>query len=133
MPLPKPNPSQPRKEESSAPAQSGAPGTVRVQKRNPSATPELRDKLCATCGKPFKVTPEQKFFDCPDCFKKSHGPHKSKKRGEAQVLVQIECAQCGAKEFLSFAPTDPKAVLCRACFSKQKREQKLASPHSNRR
>jgi len=133
MPLPKPHPTRPRKEEPSAPTQSGAPGTVRVQKRDPSATSELREKLCATCGKPFKLTPDQKFFACPDCYKKSLPPHKSKKRGEAQVLVQIECSECGTKEFLSFAPTDPKAVLCRTCFSKQKREQKLASPHSTRR
>lgn len=133
MPLPKPKPTRPRKEEPSAPLQSGAPGTVRVQKRDHSAAATLREKLCATCGKPFTVTPEQKFFACPDCYRKSLPPHKSKKRGEAQVLVQIQCAQCGTKEFLSFAPTDPKEVLCRACFSKRKREQKLASPHSNHR
>ena len=106
---------------------------MRVQKRDPSAPPEPREKLCATCGKPFTVTPDERFFACPDCYRKSLPPHKSKKRGEAQVLVQIECAQCGAKEFLSFAPTDPKTVLCRACFSKQKRELKLASLHPTRR
>lgn len=133
MPLPKPQPTPPRKKEPAAPPKPGAPGTVRVQKRDPAAASDLREKLCATCGKPFRLTPEQKFFDCPDCYRKSHPPHKSKKRGEAQVLVQIECAECGTKEFLSFAPTDPKAVLCRTCFSKQKREQKLASLHPTRR
>jgi DNA-directed RNA polymerase subunit RPC12/RpoP len=133
MPLSKPKPPRLTGETPSTSAQSGAPGTVRVQKRDPAAAPGLREKLCATCGKPFQLTPEQKFFDCPDCYRKSHPPHKSKKRGEAQVLVQIECMQCGTKEFLSFAPTDPKTALCRACFAKQKREQKLASPHSTRR
>jgi CxxC-x17-CxxC domain-containing protein len=133
MPLPKPKPTRPPKEEPSVPLQAGAPGTVRVQKRDSAAASALREKLCATCGKPFKVTPEQKFFTCPDCYRKSLPPHKSKKRGEAQVLVQIECVECGTKEFLSFAPTDPKTVLCRTCFSRQKREQKLASPdYTNR-
>lgn len=133
MPHPKTPPTRPTAQDPSTPTQAGAPGTVRVQKRDPAAAPGLREKLCATCGKPFKLTPEQKYFDCPDCYRKSFPPHKSKKKGEAQVLVQIECAECGAKEFLSFAPTDPKTVLCRSCFSKQKREQKLASPHSTRR
>jgi CxxC-x17-CxxC domain-containing protein len=104
-----------------------------VQKRDPSAPPEPREKLCATCGKPFQLAPDQKFFVCPDCYRKSLPPHKSKRRGEAQVLVQIACAQCGAKEFLNFAPTDPGAVLCRACFAKRKREQKLNSLHPTRR
>ena len=133
MPPPKPHPTRPRKVEPSASSQSGAPGTVRVQKRDPAVVSDLREKLCATCGKPFKLTPDQKFFACPDCYQKSLPPHKSKKRGEAQVLVQIECAECGTKEFLSFAPTDPKTVLCRTCFSKQKREQKLASAHPTQR
>ena len=131
--LSKPHPTRSRQDKPSVPAQSGAPGTVRVQKRDPAATSELREKLCVTCGKPFKLAPDQKFFACPDCYQKSLPPHKSKKRGEAQVLVQIECSECGIKEFLSFAPTDPKAVLCRACFSKQKREQKLSAAHPTHR
>ena len=129
MPLPKSTP--PRSPKAST--QSGEPGTVRVQKRDPSAPPEPREKLCATCGKPFQLAPDQKFFVCPDCYRKSLPPHKSKRRGEAQVLVQIACAECGAKEFLSLAPPDPGAVLCRACFAKQKREQKLSSLHPTRR
>ncbi len=131
MPPPKTPPNRP--EGSSAPQTPGAPGTVRVQKRDPAAAPELREKLCATCGKPFKLTPEQKFFDCPDCYRKGLPPPRPRKRGEAQVLVQIACAECGAQEFIHFAPTDPKTALCRSCFAKQKREQKAASRHSNQR
>lgn len=121
------------KEKPAPAAQIGAPGSVRVQKRDNTAAPALREKLCATCGKPFKVQPDEKFFDCPACYRKNQGPRKVKNRNEAQVLVQITCAACGTVEFLGFAPTDPATALCRACFSAQKREQKLASPHPKHR
>lgn len=117
------------KPEPAVPAQLGAPGSVRVQKRDNNAAPTLREKLCATCGKPFKLQPDEKFFDCPACYQKNQAPRKPHKRGEARVLVQITCAGCGTIEFLGFAPTDPATALCRTCFSAQKREQKLASPH----
>jgi len=133
MTFPKSRPTPVPKDESAAPAQLGAPGSVRVQKRDNNAPPALREKLCATCGKPFKLQPDEKYFDCPACYRKNQAPRKPKKRGEAQVLVQIKCAACGTVEFLGFAPTDPATALCRACFSAQKREQKLALPHTKRR
>ena len=126
---PKPVPQNP----SAAPVQSGAPGEVRVQKRDNTAAPTLREKLCATCGRPFKLQPDEKFFDCPVCYRKNQAPRKTTKRGEARVLVQITCAACGTVEFLGFAPTDPATALCRVCFAAQKRELKLASPHPKHR
>lgn len=133
MPFPKSPYPPPGPDEPAEPKQLGAPGSVRVQKRVAGATPALRDKLCATCGRPFKLQPDEKFFDCPRCHQKNQAPRKPRKQGEAQVLVQITCAQCGIQEFVGFTPTDPAAALCRTCFSAQKREQKLASPHPKRR
>lgn len=107
----------------------GRPGTVRVQKRT-TPTPGLREKLCATCGKPFKLTPDQKFYDCPDCYRRTHPLRKPQRRGDATILIQIECTACGTREWLDFAPPDPKASLCRSCFAKLKREHRAASGHN---
>ena len=102
-----------------------APGSVMVQKRVEASEPALREKLCATCGKPFELTPDQKYYLCPSCYKKSQPPAKrAPKKGEAQVLIQIRCVECGAEEYLDFVPSDPKATYCRACFAKRKRELK---------
>jgi len=96
-----------------------------VQKRPVSAEPSLREKLCATCGKPFQLSPEQKYYLCPDCYRKTQpAPKKSSRKGEAQVLIQIHCAECGAEEYLDFVPSDPKATYCRSCFAKRKRDPK---------
>lgn len=101
------------------------PGAVMVQKRVANPEPALREKLCATCGKPFQLTPDQKYFICPDCYRKTQAPvRKTVRRGDAQVLIQIRCVECGAEEYLDFVPSDPNATYCRACFSKRKREQK---------
>ncbi|MCE1229071.1 MAG: hypothetical protein LWX11_06255 [Firmicutes bacterium] len=110
------------------PPPSDTPSQVRVQKRDASAAPALREKLCATCGRPFQLQPDQKFFDCPRCHQKHH-PQKPRRRGEAQVLVAITCAKCGVQEYVNFTPVDASTALCRTCFAQQKREQKLASPH----
>ncbi|MDP2876357.1 MAG: hypothetical protein Q8O00_09250 [Holophaga sp.] len=118
---------------SATPVHIGEPGSVRVQKRDNAAAPTLREKLCATCGKAFKLQPDEKFFDCPTCYRKNQTPRPPRKRGEARVLVQITCVACGTVEFLGFAPTDPANALCRSCFATQKREQKLASPHTKHR
>ncbi len=101
---------------------------VKVQKRDPQAIPVLREKICATCHKPFALEADQKFYDCPSCYRKAHPQHKPKRRGRAQILVQIECVECGAREFLDFAPPDSKTALCRECFSKKKREEKNVEP-----
>lgn len=96
-----------------------------VQKRVASSEPALREKLCATCGKPFQLTPDQKYYLCPNCYRKAQPPpKKSTRKGAAQVLIQIHCVECGAEEYLDFVPSDPNATYCRACFSKRKREPK---------
>ena len=101
------------------------PGSVMVQKRVASAEPTLREKLCATCGRPFQLTPDQKFYLCPNCYRKAQPPPKrAPRKGEAQVLIQIHCIECGTDEYLDFVPSDPHATYCRACFSKRRREQK---------
>jgi CxxC-x17-CxxC domain-containing protein len=101
------------------------PGSVMVQKRATGLEPTLREKLCATCGKPFQLTPDQKYYLCPDCYRKTQPPpKKSVRKGEAQVLIQIHCADCGTEEYLDFVPSDPNSTYCRACFSKRKRELK---------
>ncbi len=105
-------------------------GAIRVEKRTPKE-PVLREKLCATCGRPFQLTPEQKFYDCPDCYRKHHPIHKPRRRGGTQVLVQIQCTVCGAREYLDFTPPNPQEALCRTCFARAKRERKQVI-HSNR-
>ena len=101
------------------------PGSVMVQKRVANPEPTLREKLCATCGRPFQLTPDQKYYLCPNCYRKVQPPpKKSPKKGEAQVLIQIHCVECGTEEYLDFVPSDPTATYCRACFSKRRRELK---------
>lgn len=105
------------------------PGAVRVEKRA-AKDPSLREKLCATCGRPFQLTPEQKFYDCPNCYRKNHPVHKPRRKGSAGILIQIQCVECGTQEYLDFAPPDPKEALCRACFARHKRERKDQAPTS---
>ncbi len=121
MPLKKNDPTLPASSEESSCA--AKPGSVMVQKRVVQVEPVLREKLCATCGKPFLLSPEQKFYICPDCYRKTQAPlKKTIRKGEAQVLIQIRCASCGTVEYLDFVPSDPSATYCRACFAKRKRE-----------
>jgi len=102
-----------------------APGSVMVQKRVAASEPAPREKLCASCGKPFHLTPDQKYYLCPNCYRKGlPAPKRPSKKGEAQVLIQIRCVECGTEEYLDFVPSDPNATYCRACFAKRKREQK---------
>ena len=76
-----------------------------VQKRVANVEPTLREKLCATCGRPFQLTPDQKFYLCPNCYRKAQPPPKRPPRkGEAQVLIQIHCLECGVEEYLDFVP-----------------------------
>jgi len=115
-------------EESPKPKKNG----VLVQKHKPTSL-GVREKLCATCGKPFTLTPEEKFFDCPACHKKANPVHKSPKKAGAQILIQIKCVGCGNQDFLEFIPPNPKQAYCRTCFSKQKREQKARLQHKTSR
>ena len=104
-------------------------GVVRLQKPVPRTdVPTLREKACATCGSGFTVTPDQKFFLCPECYAKEfHRTSKARSSG-TQVLTQITCVECGTSEYLSFVPQDASLALCKACYGRRKREQK-ANPH----
>lgn len=112
-----------------APDPMGPVGGVRVQKREVKA-PALREKICATCGKPFQLEPGQKFFDCPACYRRKQLPQKPVRKSGARALVQIHCAQCGAEEYLEFVPQDPGTALCSACFAARKREPSGRPPHN---
>ena len=102
------------------------PGVL-LTKRVPVAPPDPkapREKICADCGMHFTVETGQKFFLCPDCYRRSF-TYKRKGGGEAaRILTHITCAACGAQEYLPFVPDDPATALCRACYAKQKPEPK---------
>ncbi len=100
------------------------PGSILVQKRQAPVEPALREKLCAGCGKPFQLTPDQKFYMCPDCYRKSMPAPRKSRPGDAQVLIQIQCVECGSTEYLDFVPSDPGKTYCRACFARRKAEGK---------
>lgn len=107
---------------------------VLVQKHKPGAAKDTREKICATCGKPFSLADEQKFYDCPSCYRKNHPIHKPLRKTGAQILIQIQCVGCGAQDFLDFMPPDPKHAYCRSCFAKQKkREPKPPVSHQRSR
>jgi len=102
---------------------------IRVEKPSSRPTNAARQKLCATCGRPFDLQPGQKFFDCPDCYqsKMSAQRYASTNMKKTRVLTRIKCMSCGAAEFVAFVPEDPETVLCRRCFAslvKEQREQR---------
>jgi len=101
---------------------------VKLEKPSLHQKKGLREKCCATCGKPFTLEPGQKFFDCPNCYQKKISMQKPKKLSGTRVLTQIRCAACGAVEFVAFVPDDLTNVLCGNCF-KQAREQKKQKKH----
>jgi len=105
-------------------------GVVKVQKRVVQEPRTTREKICATCGRPFEVEPDQKFFNCPHCYRKSLPPRKPARRNEAQILAQITCVECGAVEYLDFVPPDVHATYCHACFAKRRQELHASRPHS---
>ena len=109
------------------------PGTVKVQKRELKEPDRNREKLCATCGQTFTVTPDQKFFNCPNCYRKAQPVRKAPRKSEAQILTQITCLECGTVEYLDFVPTDVNATYCHSCFSKKRQELQAAKPHPVRR
>ena len=111
------------------PSPEGA-GIVRLQKPTPrTEIPTLREKICATCGAGFTVTPDQKFFLCPECYAKEYRRTAKTRSAGTQVLTHITCVACGTSEYLSFVPQDASLALCKACFGRQKREQKSDRRH----
>ncbi|MBP1626543.1 MAG: hypothetical protein H6Q00_1018 [Holophagaceae bacterium] len=107
---------------------------VLVQKHKPAPASDIREKLCATCGKPFPLSGDQKFYDCPACYRKNHPVQKPQRKTGTQILIQIQCTACGATDVLDYMPPDPKQALCRGCYAEQKkREPKPQLKHKRSR
>ncbi len=114
---------------SSTLASAQGPGTVKVVKREVKEPSNLREKVCATCGRTFELTPDQKFFNCPHCYRKTQPVRKPARKSEAQILTQITCMECGTVEYLDFVPTDVHATYCHSCFTKRRQELQAARLH----
>jgi len=115
------------------PKASPVPVPVLLTKRAPVVPPDPkapREKICAECGMHFKVETGQKFYLCPDCYRRSFTYKRKGGKDAARVLTHITCATCGAQEYLPFLPEDPAKALCRACFAKERPEPKAAPRHS---
>jgi CxxC-x17-CxxC domain-containing protein len=111
------------------------PTPVLLTKRAPVAPPDPkapREKICSECGMHFKVESGQKFYLCPDCYRRSFVYKRKGGNDVARILTHIVCATCGAQEYLPFVPDDPAKSLCRACFAKERPEPKSPPRHSHR-
>ena len=111
------------------------PTPVLLTKRAPVAPPDPkapREKICSDCGMRFRVESGQKFYLCPDCYRRSFIYKRKGGPDAARILTHITCASCGAQEYLPFIPDDPAKALCRACFAKARPEPKPAPRHPNR-
>ena len=119
----------------SAPAAAPKPVPVLLTKRVAVAPPDPaapREKICSECGVHFRVEQGQKFYLCPDCYRRSFVYKRKGGQETARILTHITCASCGATEYLPFIPEDPAKALCRACFAKARPEQKPAPRHPHR-
>ncbi len=125
---PKPPPSGPAEQ-----GQPGSLGSVKIQKREAKPAVTTREKICATCGRAFRLAPDEKFFNCPHCYKKTLPVRKPVRKNEAQILTQIVCVECGTQEYVDFVPSDPATAFCAASFSKRKRELQVQKNHKERR
>ncbi|HEY3400951.1 MAG TPA: hypothetical protein VGK03_10010 [Geothrix sp.] len=128
-----PKPSKPPASGTAAPETAPAQVPVRLIKRAPVAPPDPkapREKICAECGLRFKVETGQKFYLCPDCYRRSFVYKRNGGKEAARILAHITCAACGAQEYLPFVPEDPAKALCRTCFAKERPEPKPAPRHS---
>jgi CxxC-x17-CxxC domain-containing protein len=108
---------------------------VLLTKRAPVAPPDPkapRDKICSECGLRFRVESDQKFYLCPDCYRRSFVYKRKGGKDTARILTHITCADCGAQEYLPFVPEDPTKALCRACFAKSRPEPKSPLRHPHR-
>lgn len=111
------------------------PAPVLLTKRTPVAPPDPkapREKICSECGVHFRVESGQKFYLCPDCYRRSFVYKRKGGKEAARILTHITCAACGAQEYLPFVPDDPAKALCRTCFAKQRPEPKPAPRHPHR-
>ena len=117
------------------PEATSKPTPVVLTKRAPVAPPDPkapREKICAECGMHFRVETGQKFYLCPDCYRRSFVYKRKGGKDAARILTHITCAACGAQEYLPFIPEDPAQALCRACFAKARPEPKPAPRHPHR-
>ena len=108
-------------------------GVVKIQKREAKEASNLREKVCASCGQTFELTPDQKFFNCPNCYRKAQPVRKPARKSEAQILTQITCVECGTVEYLDFVPPDVHATYCHACFSKRRQDLQASRLHTESR
>jgi CxxC-x17-CxxC domain-containing protein len=129
------NPSIDPESGEAAPETAPPKAPVLLTKRAPVAPPDPkspREKICAECGMRFKVETGQKFYLCPDCYRRSFTYKRKGGKEAARILTHITCAACGSQEYLPFVPEDPAKALCRACFAKERPEPKPASGHPRR-
>lgn len=111
------------------------PAPVLLTKRIPVAPPATkapREKICSECGLHFRVEAGQKFYLCPDCYRRSFVYKRNGGKDTARILTHITCAACGSQEYLPFVPDEPAKALCRACFAKTRQEPKPTHRHSHR-
>jgi CxxC-x17-CxxC domain-containing protein len=118
-----------------APDEAPKPKPVLLTKRAPVAPPDPkapREKICAECGIHFRVEAGQKFFLCPDCYRRSFVYKRKGGKEAVRILTHITCAACGGQEYLPFIPDDPAKALCRTCFAKARPEPKPPLKHPHR-
>jgi CxxC-x17-CxxC domain-containing protein len=116
-------------------SQADKPARVLLTKRASVSPPDPkapREKICAECGLHFRVEAGEKFYLCPDCYRRSFVYKRKGGKDVARILAHIICARCGATEYLPFLPEDPAKALCRACFAKERPEPKPAPRHPHR-
>jgi len=80
----------------------------------------------------FRVESDQKFYLCPDCYRRSFVYKRKGGKDAARILTHITCASCGAQEYLPFVPDDPAKALCRTCYAKERPEPKAPPKHPQR-
>lgn len=117
------------------PVAAAQPPAVRLIKRAAVAPPDPaapREKICSDCGRRFKVEAGQKFYLCPDCYRRSFVYRKRGGPEAARILAHITCAQCGASDYLPFMPEDPAKALCKTCFAASRPEPKPGPRHPHR-
>ncbi|BDU70767.1 hypothetical protein GETHOR_28680 [Geothrix oryzae] len=130
-----PKPSNDPESGEAVPATAPAKPPVLLTKRVAVAPPDPkapREKICAECGMHFRVETGQKFYLCPDCYRRSFTYKRKGGKDAARILTHITCAVCGGQEYLPFVPEDPAKALCRACYAKERPEPKPASGHPRR-
>ena len=82
---------------------------------------------CVSCTESFVFTAdEQRFFhekqfaNIPRRCKKCKAARTGKGTNRAWMETRATCAECGLNATVPFKPTQGRAVLCRACFQKQR-------------